>query len=77
MKTILRFLKQPSTQRSLLALIGLIGWQLSPENLEAIISGIIAVFAVIEGLRDEDKKTVETVETFGTTVPGPRGGGGG
>ncbi len=68
METILRFMKQPSTQRSLLAVVGLIGWQLSPENLEAIISGVVAVFAVIEGFRDEDKLPAQR----GTTVPGPK-----
>jgi hypothetical protein len=76
METILRYLKQPSTQQAILALIGIVGYQIAPENLENIILGIAAVFTVVQGFRDEDKKTVETVETFGTTVPGPRGGGG-
>jgi len=55
MEKVLRFLKQPSTQKSILTLATLVGWGVSPENLDKIIVGAAAVFAAIEGLRDEDK----------------------
>jgi len=53
---ILGFIKQPSTQRMIAMVIGLIGWQVSPEHLNEIILGVGAMIAAIEGIRNEDKE---------------------
>ena len=69
MDTILRYLKQPSTQRFLVMILGLIGWNISPDNIEAIIAGALGLLAAIEGLRDEDKDKPSTKD--GGTGPTP------
>lgn len=55
MNEVKRFLKQPSTQRMIAMFIGILGWYVSPENLESITAGFLALIAAIEGFRDEDK----------------------
>lgn len=55
METVLRYLKQPSTQRFIVTIAGLIGWQLNPENVELVVGGVVGLLAIIEGVRDEDK----------------------
>ena len=70
METILRFLKQQSTQQSILALLGLVGVSVSPENFDAIVMGLLAVFAVVQGFRDEDKEIEQKVDARLKTASG-------
>jgi hypothetical protein len=55
MKTILRYLKQPSTWRGIIWLLTLFGISLSPEQWQAISFAGIAVVGAIEVFIDEEK----------------------
>lgn len=55
-ENVIRILKQPSTARAAIALIGLLGYQIAPEHIESIVQGALGLFVVYEGLRDGDKK---------------------
>ena len=55
METIFKYLKQPSTLRGIIGVLGAVGVALSPEQTEAIISLGIAAIAAIEVFRNEDK----------------------
>ena len=43
----LEALKQPSTIKGLLGLVGLIGWQVSPEQYHDAIAGVGAIYFLI------------------------------
>ncbi len=54
--TIIKYLKQPSTWKGLIGLLGAIGISLNPDQIAVIIPAIIGVVGVIEVFVDEDKK---------------------
>jgi hypothetical protein len=61
MKYILDRLKEQSTIRGLVVMLGLVGVKLTPSQNEAIISAVVAILAAIEIFRkepnnNEDKK---------------------
>ena len=56
MKTLLRYLKQPSTLRGLIGVVAGFGLVLSPEQTEAVLSAAAAAIVAVEVFRDEDKK---------------------
>lgn len=54
MKTLVRFLKQPSTVRGIIVLAGLFGYQIiQPEQLSDLLSFIAGLLGIVEVLRDE------------------------
>lgn len=55
MKTILDYMKQPSTYKGLGVLLGMAGYTFAPGALEAIGGGIVAVIGLWETLRNEKK----------------------
>lgn len=59
METILKYLKQPSTIRGIIGVLGAVGVALSPEQTEAIVTAAIAALGVFEVFRNEDKPTQE------------------
>lgn len=52
---ILRQAKQPSTWRGIIMVIGLIGYKVSPELQETIITAVGGAIALIEVIRNEMK----------------------
>lgn len=56
MKFLLERLKEPSTYRGLTVMLGLAGYQLSPEQSNAIMAAVIGIIALIEVFRVEDKQ---------------------
>jgi hypothetical protein len=58
MRTLVRFLKQPSTWRGITGALTLLGWALSPEQREAIIIAGVAIVVVIETFSDEDSRAI-------------------
>jgi len=55
MSELFRKLKQPSTIRALLVVAGLAGWNVSPENANAILTVLGLIYGVYEAGRDEAK----------------------
>lgn len=53
MKAILSNLKQPSTIRGLAILLGLVGVNLDPDQVNAITAGVVAAIGLIEVFRKE------------------------
>ena len=49
------FLKQPSTLRGVIGLLGVVGVAISPEQIEAIAVAVGAILAAIELFRNEKK----------------------
>lgn len=43
----LELLKQPSTYKGIIILLGLIGWRVSPVEYQDAITGLISLYAVI------------------------------
>lgn len=56
MKYIIDKIKEPSTIRGLVMLLGLAGAKFSPEQSEAIIQTVVAVVGLIEIFRQETPK---------------------
>jgi hypothetical protein len=57
METILKYLKQPSTIRGIIGVLGAVGVALNPEQIEAIVAAVVAGLGVVEVFRNEDKPT--------------------
>lgn len=57
-------MSEPSTSRGLTALAGALGYALNPDYLEVIVGVAVAIMALIEMVRDEEKLiiTVEEVD---------------
>lgn len=53
MNTIIDRLKEPSTQRGISVLLGLVGFHVSPEQSNAILSAVLGLLALIEVFRKE------------------------
>ena len=53
---LVRFLKQPSTHKGIIVILGACGVTVTPEYKEAIGMGSIMLFGLYEILMDEDKK---------------------
>jgi hypothetical protein len=58
MRTLTRFLKQPSTWRGITGALTLLGWALSPEQREAIIIAGVAIVVAIDAFSDEDSRAI-------------------
>ena len=54
METIMKYLKQPSTWRGLIAILAGFGVTMSPEQVEAIVVAAVAALGVVEAFRNED-----------------------
>lgn len=57
-----RKLSEPSTSRGLTGLLGAMGYALNPEYLEVIIAISVAVMALIEMVRDEERLIITLEE---------------
>lgn len=55
-QTIIAFMKQPSTIRGLVLLIGAFGIALTPDQAAAIVTLAVAGLGVVEVFRDERKQ---------------------
>lgn len=55
MSDFVSFLKQPSTLRGIIGLLGVLGVVVSPEQIEAIAVAVGAILAAIEIFRNENK----------------------
>lgn len=53
METILGYLKQPSTWRGIITVLGALGVYISPELTDAIIGLALGAFGVVEVVRNE------------------------
>ena len=62
MKSILRFLKQPSTWKGIAWLFTLLGIGFSTEQWQVISGAGVAIVAVIEVFTDEDKRNLPPIE---------------
>ena len=53
MDALIRRLKQPSTIKGLVAIAGLAGIAVTPEQADAIVLGLIAAYGIYQAVRDE------------------------
>ena len=65
MNWLLRQFKQPSTWKGLFVLAGLLGYSLDPELQTQIVTAVIAVFGIIEIVRNEHKVDLPPIELQG------------
>ncbi len=60
---ILQLLKQPSTYKGLVLILGAVGLVISPEQAQSIVAAAIAILGVWEAFRNE-KKPADTTPLF-------------
>jgi uncharacterized membrane protein len=60
---ILQLLKQPSTYKGLVLILGAVGLVISPEQAQSIVAAVIAILGVWEAFRNE-KKPADTTPLF-------------
>ena len=53
MKTVKRYLQQPSTYRGLALLLSVAGITIAPGSAEAIGAAVVAIIGIVETVRDE------------------------
>lgn len=55
MDKILNYLKQPSTYKGILAILGVVGVTIKPDLWQEITATCVGIVGIIEVVRDEDK----------------------